>query len=135
MSSKKPTTDKPALPGDSASDDKGYTLVGAVAVPSDIEAPNGVRITSDGIQPAMGVVTKDKTDDEQHILVADRKKAGAPDDVNQGVPEDEGGSNPPAFNSDGLRPGEAVDAETIARVNRENARRAAEEAAKAEAKK
>lgn len=98
---------------------EGYTLVGAVAVPADTVAPNGVRVSTDGVGPALGVVSAEHTDDTGHILVADPKKAGAPADVNKGVPEDEGGSNPPAFNADGLRPGEAVDFETISRVTRE----------------
>lgn len=97
----------------------GYTLAGAVAVPADTVAPNGVRISSDGVGPALGVVSAEKTDDPGHILVVDPAKAGAPADVNKGVPQDEGGSNPPAFNADGLRPGEAVDFETISRVTRE----------------
>jgi hypothetical protein len=107
----------------------GPVLVGNVAIPGDTVAPNGVRVTPTGAEPAKGVVSKGNTDDPQHILVADPKKAGAPEDVNKGVPEDEGGSNPPAFNADGLRPGEAVDFETIRR--HEQKRREAERQAEA----
>jgi hypothetical protein len=110
---------------------EGYTLVGAVAVPADLVAPNGVRVSTEGVGPALGVVSKDHTDDDGHILVVDPAKAGAPADVNKGVSEDEGGSNPPAFNADGLRPGEAVDFETISRVNREAEAKTRDDSAKA----